>query len=103
MTLVQPPLPKGVSAENALVGTKEWCSIKPAEYSPRASLGWWDMRQEDGKEEGAGNGSSNGALEGEEAKNENFWPGGGRWRIGIKMEEAVIGFPEGGREGLPKL
>jgi len=100
MILVQPPLPGGASAENSLVGTKEWCSIKPAEYSPKASLGWWDMRQGDGKGEGGG---SDGALEGEKVENENFWPGGGRWRIGIKMEEAIIGFPEGGREGLPKL
>jgi hypothetical protein len=91
LLLVQPPLPTGKGEE--LLGTEDWCAIMPLQASKRASLGWWDMTMKCVDEsssplEGGGN-------EGGEVKHENFWPGIGKWRIGMKMEDATIEFPEG--------
>lgn len=93
--LVQPPLPGGEGAE--LEGTEEWCKIAAVESSKKTSLGWFDLRQSRDVDERAP------LLQGDQVehegpggnKYENFWPGLGRWRIGIKMEDAVIDFPEG--------
>ncbi|KAE8444574.1 hypothetical protein EG329_014498 [Mollisiaceae sp. DMI_Dod_QoI] len=96
LDLAQPPLPEGQGVE--LVGTQRWCKIVPVETSKTTSLGWYDLRQ---RSEGAGErdpllGADRGGTEGlGEEEWENFWPGLGRWRIGIKMEDTVIGFPEG--------
>ena len=91
LLLVQPPLPTGKGEQ--LPGTNDWCAIMPLQTSNRTSLGWWDMARKcvDG-------GSS--LLEGDghrgrEVKHEHFWPGIGKWRIGMKMEDATIEFPEG--------
>jgi len=40
----------------------------------------------------ASEGTSSGA---QKVENENWWPGSGRWKIGMIMEDADIGFPEG--------
>lgn len=54
--------------------------IVPGISSSRCALGWWDLSQDKGE-----------GFEGEE----NWWPGGGRWRLGVKMEGATVVFPEG--------
>ena len=105
--LVQPPLPSGESANAELPGTDRWCKIMPFEYSPKTSLGWWDLKQGSATE-------SDPLLENSEAqspagaedtapKHQNWWPGIGRWRIGLIMENAEIEFPEGEYWAGPKL
>ncbi|EFQ33835.1 hypothetical protein CGRA01v4_10724 [Colletotrichum graminicola] len=80
-TLVQPPLPEGDGSQCELPGTDQWCSISPGQSCRRASLGWFDIRQADEK----------GNVVGE---HENFWPGLGRWQIGLKMENSDVTFAE---------
>ena len=48
-------------------------------------------------------GEQHSATEDTGVRYENFWPGLGRWRIGIKIEEAVVEFPEGEHWEGPKL
>jgi hypothetical protein len=100
--IVQPPLPEGKGSLDELPGTDKWCKVLPLEYSKRASLGWWDLRQDVGKEENMterdsllanGDGERGGQQVG--TGFENWWPGFGRWRMGIKLEDATISFPEG--------
>lgn len=101
LALVQPPLPEGKGQE--LVGTRQWCKIAAVESSKKTSLGWFDLRQSrhDTSEqqpllgEDRGDGS-------ERQQSDNFWPRLGRWRIGMKMEDAVIEFPEGEHWNEPK-
>ena len=93
LDLVQPPLPEGKGTEEELPGTDRWCKITPYQSSRKVSLGWWDMKQEAMEEDSllANEEISSGANSG----NKNWWPGSGRWRIGMIMEDADIGFPEG--------
>jgi hypothetical protein len=109
LNIVQPPLPSGKSAQDELPGTDRWLKVLPVEHTKKASLGWWDLRQDaTGKtrssvgdrmpteedrllgstDEDAGNETSSSGFE-------NWWPGLGRWRIGVKMEDATIDFAEG--------
>lgn len=87
-TLVQPPLPEGEGKEGELVGTSEWVKIVPEQYSAKTSLGWWDLKQE-----GDGDTDASPIIE-SLSKEENWWPGGGRWKIGARMENATVLFPE---------
>ncbi|OAQ67887.1 hypothetical protein VFPPC_04218 [Pochonia chlamydosporia 170] len=77
--LVMPPLPQGQGSQGELPGTQTWCSLIPNQYSRRTTIGWFDISQRD--EEGNVNG-----------KYENFWPGLGRWQLGMKMENADLRF-----------
>lgn len=94
LSLVQPPLPEGKGAPAELPGTKNWCKISPAQHSSKTSLGWWDLQRRESTElepllsREDGGASTSGGYE-------NWWPGIGRWRIGMKMEDATIIFPEG--------
>lgn len=90
---MQPPLPEG---SEELPGTKEWCKIAAVESSKKTRVGWFDLEQKRSEP------TERDALlmVGEDGVKvdgswPNFWPGLGRWRIGIKMEEATIEFPEG--------
>ena len=94
ISLVQPPLPEGKGSHGELSGTERWCQVLPREYSNRASLGWWDLKQVDESESEPLLGRESDRRDGREVY-ENFWPGIGRWRIGMKMEDATIEFPEG--------
>ena len=82
--LVQPPLPTGKDPE--LVGSDKWIKCLPVAKTNRARVMWFDMKQalkEDGEDGG----------EGKEAKTaENFWPGIGRWRLGLWLEKAEFLF-----------
>ena len=93
LVLVQPPLPKGEGTQGELPGTDRWCQITPYESTRKASIGWWDMRQTSSETDPLLSGENSDAVNGTE--NENWWPGSGRWRIGIVMEDANIDFPEG--------
>ncbi|KND92364.1 hypothetical protein TOPH_03041 [Tolypocladium ophioglossoides CBS 100239] len=78
-TLVMPPLPRGKGSQGELPSTKNWCSIVPMQYSRTTRVGWFDLAQRDdtGKVVGV---------------HENFWPGLGRWQLGLKMENADLSF-----------
>lgn len=100
--VVQPPLPEGKSSLGELPGTEGWSKVFPLEYSSRTSLGWWDLRQDIPKGEEVTErdpllGSGGDGGEGEQAGTgfENWWPGFGRWRIGLKMEDTTLFFDEG--------
>lgn len=117
LSLVQSPLPAGEGEDaRVLCETEEegWCKVLPLEWCKKCSVGWWDMRQEKGREGGDGeeqallgnenereSGSIMGVEEeeggGQEERFENFWPGIGRWQFGVVMEDAVIEFPAGER------
>ena len=92
-TLVQPPLPEGKDAsEKELPGTDRWCAIDPVQSSWKTKVGWFDMRQETDE-----SGCVAGLAEGD-----NFWPGIGRWHLGLRMEDATIEFGEGRYWDSPK-
>jgi len=99
LNLVQPPLPDGTaSSEKELIGTEQWCEVMPLEWSRKTSLGWWDLKAGEVTEEDALlNNDSDGGAAGNGTGYENWWPGIGGWRIGLMMEDAMIGFPEGKR------
>jgi hypothetical protein len=81
LKVVQPPVPEGQGSQGELAGSHRWCSFYPTMSSSKTGFGWFDLRQ---KEE----------REGEEREGDapNFWPGLGRWQLGIKMEDADISF-----------
>lgn len=91
--LAQPPLPQGHLHAEELRGTDKWRRVMPYECCKKTSLGWWDLKQGDATEDDSllSTGDDRDVREGYE----NFWPGIGRWRIGAKMEDALIEFPEG--------
>lgn len=96
--LVQSPLPTGAGPE--LVGTRQWCKVPAVESSKKTSLGWFDLRQRADSSAGTEeqepllrDGGVSDRINGEAY--DNFWPGLGRWRIGLKMEDAMIEFPAG--------
>ncbi|KAI9152051.1 acetoacetate decarboxylase (ADC) domain-containing [Paramyrothecium foliicola] len=75
--LVLPPVPANPHAsQGELPGTDRWCAILPQQYSRRCSVGWFDLAQD--KDGGCGF--------------DNFWPGLGRWQLGIKMDNAEVIF-----------
>lgn len=84
VSLVQPPLPVGQDGETELPGTEGWCKIVPMQSTNKAKLGWVDLSQKN--EQGISESS---------VAPENFWPGIGRWQIGLKLEDADIVFGEG--------
>ncbi|KAH6707940.1 hypothetical protein BKA61DRAFT_558607 [Leptodontidium sp. MPI-SDFR-AT-0119] len=95
LTLVQPPLPSDINSSGVeLVGTEQWCSVMPHEWSSKASLGWWDLKRGEATEEDALLHTGRDTEE-QETGHENWWPGLSRWRIGLMMEDATINFPEG--------
>ena len=99
ISLAQPPLPEGRGKEGELPGTKRWCKLMPVEYSKKASLGWWDIRQPISPEysdDASNDGAQETYLEGTCSTAENWWPSLGRWQLGIKMDDATILF--GGEE-----
>lgn len=75
-TVVMPPLPRGPGSQGELPGTDRWLSFVPCQYSRRTRLGWFDLRQRPG------------------APHDNFWPGLGRWQLGLVMEDAEVVFDE---------
>ncbi|KAL1858860.1 hypothetical protein Daus18300_009858 [Diaporthe australafricana] len=78
--LVQPPVPQGKPEE--VVGTEQWCKCEMTQAASRTQVGWMDLSQRD----------DDGKLTG---LFENFWPGMGRWQLGVKMDNADLDIPEG--------
>ena len=95
INLVPPPLPGGKGKEGELPGTKRWCTRLPVEYSKKASLGWFDIRQP-ANAEYSDDASSDAVkevyVEGTCSTAENWWPGLGRWQLGMKMDDATVLF-----------
>lgn len=94
LSIMQPSLPEGKGIYGELPGTEGWCKILPLEYSSRTSLGWWDLGKKENDErtpllEGEGD------NRGKEGNDEHWWPGMGRWRVGMKMEDAMMEFEAG--------
>lgn len=85
--LVQPPVPQGPTPE--VVGTEEWCRCPTVQSTSRAHVGWMDLNQrdEDGKLTGLF---------------ENFWPGLGRWRLAVRMDNAILDIREGEHWRAPR-
>lgn len=84
--LVQPPLPEGKGSEGELAGSDKWCKIFPQQWSKKSCIGWYDMKQEGETRQGE----------------ENWWPDGGRWLFGMKMEDTEIVFGEGEHWDVPR-
>lgn len=88
LTVVQPPVPQGRGSQGELVGSdgNKWCRFVPTMASRRCEVGWFDLRQYGEGVEG---------QEGEQGRERgpvNFWPGMGRWQVGVKMLDADISF-----------
>ncbi|KAL0940467.1 uncharacterized protein CTRU02_203230 [Colletotrichum truncatum] len=75
-TVVQPPVPAAEGSQGELVGSDRWCSFYPTLSSSQTEAGWFDMSQKGNTGE------------------ENFWPGLGRWRLGMRMKNAEISFKD---------
>lgn len=82
-TVVMPPLPRGSGSQGELPGTDQWLSFVPKQYSRKTRVGWFDMAQQK---------STTGADDDGSGRHENFWPGLGRWQLGVKMENAEVVF-----------
>ncbi|MCJ1385718.1 hypothetical protein MMC17_008841 [Xylographa soralifera] len=100
--LVQPPLPEGNAKDGELPGTTQWCKILPLQYSNKTSMTWVDLKQtvKSAKETPAKPQQGDTADTTEHSNGvysqfENWWPGLGRWQIGLKLEDAAIEFGEG--------
>jgi hypothetical protein len=97
IAMVQPPLPAGKGVYNEVVGTEGegWCKVQALEWAKNCKLGWFDLRVDGGEEEMllAGNERRGDSR----PEHENWWPGMGRWQIGVVMHDAVIEFPKGDR------
>ncbi|KAI8231006.1 hypothetical protein K4K54_000325 [Colletotrichum sp. SAR 10_86] len=88
-TLAQPPLPSANSTYGELAGTDHWAATVPGQVTDNASLGVYDLDQEDGDVE---EGKNTNAVGDEYFP--NFWPGLLRFNAGIKLENATITFSE---------
>jgi hypothetical protein len=98
--IVQPPLPQGGSPE--LGGTDDWKKSQPLLSSRKTRLVWIDMRQPPSKSGTASGGDDEeDALLQRKPKDENWWPGIGRWHIGLWFEDAKLdlGEPETWKSG----
>lgn len=93
---MQPPLPQGDSAE--LCGSDVWIKAKPELRSKKTRMVWWDMRQPKtglaGEQTSTAASSETDALlaqnRAESTGDDNWWPGLGRWRLGLWLEDAVL-------------
>lgn len=102
LRVVQPPLPEGNGSQGELPGTDTWCLALPVQYSKKASLGWFDLKQDAGTKEEVTERDALSQEDGsgrvkvkENAISEHWWPGFGRWKLGVKMEDATIELGEG--------
>lgn len=85
---------------NELAGTERegWSKVNALEWTKKCSLGWWDLKQGQGENSPLLGGEVQGSDEaGVSEGHENWWPGLGRWQIGVVMEGATIEFPAGER------
>lgn len=75
---VHPPLPEGRGSQGELPGTNSWRAFTPVFSGKTSSLMNFDMtqRREDDKMVSQ--------------RNKNFWPGLGRWRVGVMMENVTL-------------
>jgi len=105
LSLVQPPLPKGDGSQGELPGTQGWHKILPVEYTKKARIGWFDLRQTRDSSIDQSDPTERDSLLGHENRQnvkkasedtfQNGFPGLGRWRFGIKMEDATANFEVG--------
>ncbi|MCJ1417483.1 hypothetical protein MMC32_003827 [Xylographa parallela] len=109
--LVQPPLPEGNAKDGELPGTTKWCKILPLQYSSKTSMIWVDLKQTVTSAKGISAksqpeniaGATGDAVamgpgrqaDGIYSEFENWWPGLGRWQMGLKLENAIVEFGEG--------
>lgn len=92
---LQPPLPTGVPP-NIEVGTDVWMLLSPVIKSRKTRIVWLDMEQhriDDDSSEGA---NKKNVPSQHKGSADNWWPGMGKWRLGMSCEDAVLelGHPE---------
>jgi len=82
-------------------GSDTWIKTKPRLKSRKTRMVWWDMSRYQTETDGGGDEGS-GVSEGDsllaqsasselkQDTNNNWWPGLGRWRIGLWLDDAVL-------------
>jgi len=82
-------------------GSDAWIKTKPRLRSWKTRMVWWDMSQhrtemDRGRDEGSGVTEGDSLLaqsasrESKRDTNNNWWPGLGRWRVGLWLDDAVL-------------
>ena len=85
---LQPPLPTGTPA-HLEVGSEVWMRSTPVLRSKRCRVVWFDMQQsQNGEGTVSGTNESNARSKRKDA--DNWWPGIGRWRLGMSCEDATL-------------
>ena len=85
---LQPPLPVGHPPEME-VGTDSWALCAPTLKSKKCRLVWLDMQQDQPVEDSAEDDGPPKTVY-EEKGAENWWPGMGRWKLGMSMDDATL-------------
>ena len=88
--MLQPPLPVGNPPEME-VGTDAWALCGPTLKSRKCRLVWLDMQQDQPAED-----DGPAKTVSKERSADNWWPGMGRWKLGMSMDDATmeIGEPQ---------
>lgn len=92
-SILQPPLPTG-DPTDLVVGTTDWKRSLPVLTSKRAKMVWIDLKQPDEDREygeaAVGREEGDVLLKRKGKDRENWWPGMGRWHLGVVCEDATL-------------
>ena len=93
--ILQPPLPAGDPAD-LVVKTEGWRRSYPSIRCSKAKLVWFDMRQPGEGQKTNCQGQSEGDALLANTGPENWWPGLGRWNLGLYLPDSTLelGEPE---------
>ena len=85
---LQPPLPVGHPPEME-AGTDSWALCAPTLKSKKCRLVWLDMQQD---QPAVDNEEDDGPPKtvSKEKSADNWWPGMGRWKMGMSMDDATL-------------
>ena len=71
------------------MGTNEWMRLSPIQRSKKCRIIWLDMEQPR-KRSAAAKGEQQSNTPSKECKEDYWWPGFGRWRLGMSCEDLTL-------------